>query len=786
VGKTALVLHWAHRVAHLFPGGQLFVDMRGYAPGPPMRPMEALEVLLRSLGTRPEQVPVNVAEAAAMYRSSLAGKRVLLVLDDARSAEDVRPLLPGGPGCLVLVTTRNRLTGLVARDGARCLDLDVFTPQEAGTLLARLLGADRVHAEPEAVAELAGLCAHLPLALRIAAAILAHRPYRPVADLVSELRTANQIGALTADDDTAIEAAFDLSYQAVPPAAQRLFRLLGLIPGDDFSVAAAATLSDTGPAEVRPLLDRLAAAHLVEERARDRFAFHGLLRRYAADRAMAQHTAAERDAALGRLFAWYLAEVDGAAREVYPQVVRLSGPAGDRFDPVPAGIVSPVGRTRKLAWLDAERRNLLAAVHHAAEHGPRSVAWLLTDWLRGYFWRRGGMAEWSGAGSVALAAAETAGDLTGQAAMRHTQALLHIGLGNHGEGATHLTAAIDQAARAGWSEGLIPMMGNLGSLYLEVGQTGRSIDLYRQALDLARDHQNPMSQAIALNNLGYSYRITGHLQEALAHLTPAVAGFRATGGLAAEANGLYSLATTYHDLGRFAEALDHGTRSLAQYREVGHPERAARVSATLALIMADLGRHGDALQLAEESLLLTRQIGERRAETYALNAVAAAHAAQGDAGEAARRYEQVRHGMDTAPQPYPRVVATIGLAWAYPRLGRHDAAIDCAQEARHAASGHGFAVLEGRAVAALADALACAGRLPEAAAHAQTALELHRRSGHRLGEAYTLALLGRLREGEDGARLRQRARNLYVEIGVPVPPECNRPPFIRENNYAPI
>ncbi|MFD6566610.1 BTAD domain-containing putative transcriptional regulator [Micromonospora profundi] len=303
VGKTALAVHWAHRVAHQFPDGQLFINLHGYAPQPPLRPIEALGVLLRSLGVRPEEVPVDVAGASAMYRSLTAGKRMLVVLDNARSAEDVRPLLPGGPGCLVLITSRDRLAGLAAREGVRRLTLGVLSPDDAGTLLARLLGEDRARAEPETVGELASLCAYLPLALRIAVASLAHRPYRRVADLVAELRTEDRLAALAADDDdeAAIQVAFDLSYETVPPAAQRLFRLLGLAPGEDFSTATAAALSGTAPAEAELLLERLAAAHLIEEHAPGRFAFHDLLRRYAHDRAMRQHSAHQRRAALRRL-----------------------------------------------------------------------------------------------------------------------------------------------------------------------------------------------------------------------------------------------------------------------------------------------------------------------------------------------------------------------------------------------------------------------------------------------------------------------------------------------------
>ncbi|PZF98793.1 hypothetical protein C1I93_07920 [Micromonospora endophytica] len=295
VGKTALAVHWAHRAAGRFPDGQLYLNLRGYAPTPPVRPAEALGVLLRSLGVRPERVPTDGEEAASAYRSLLAGRRMLVVLDNARSAEQVRPLLPGSPGCLVLITSRDRLAGLAARDGAHRIALDILTPDEAETLLTRLLGQRRVRDEPQAAAELAELCAHLPLALRIAVANLTQRPYRRIADLLTGLRAGNRLAALTADDDeeTAVQVALDRSYATVSPAAQRLFRLLSLLPDGDFSAAAAAVLADICLTEAYPLLDRLAGAHLIEECGKDRFTFHGLLRQYAWDRALAQHAAPE-------------------------------------------------------------------------------------------------------------------------------------------------------------------------------------------------------------------------------------------------------------------------------------------------------------------------------------------------------------------------------------------------------------------------------------------------------------------------------------------------------------
>ncbi|MFI7075647.1 AfsR/SARP family transcriptional regulator [Micromonospora sediminicola] len=300
VGKTALAVHWAHRVAHIFPDGQLYIDLGGHASAPPMPPQKALHVLLRSLGTEPEHVPSNLAAASAMYRSLTAGRRMLVVLDNARNAEELRPLLPGGPGCLVLVTSRDRLSGLVAREGASRLTLDVVTPREAQTLLSSLLTELRIAASAEAIAELATLCANLPLAMRIAVTRLANRPHCAVEDLLQDLRRPDRLLALSADADeaTTVWTAFHQSYKALAPSAQRLFRLLGLTASGGLTAADAAALTGEGTTEAEMTIDRLAAAHMVTETANGVFILHELLRLYARSRAMAENSADERALAL--------------------------------------------------------------------------------------------------------------------------------------------------------------------------------------------------------------------------------------------------------------------------------------------------------------------------------------------------------------------------------------------------------------------------------------------------------------------------------------------------------
>jgi DNA-binding SARP family transcriptional activator len=370
VGKTVLALHWAHRMADRFPDGQLHLDLRGYDRAP-LRPIDALGLLLGALGQPRAQIPADLDQAAALYRSWLAGRRMLVVLDNARSVEQVRPLLPGSPGSVVLITSRDRLSGLTAREGARRITLDVLEPAETERFLALALGADRVRAEPWATAVLAAMCGYLPLALRAAAARLTGGQHTRVADLVAELRTGDRLTALAGgpDEPDPVRAALEPSYRRLPARERRLFRLLGLVPGTDFTAAAAAALAGLDPAAAESSLDQLAAAHLIEEHAPDRFRLHQLVRQYATERAELFDDATERTAAVLRLLGWYLRHARAATAVAQFEVVTPAD-VDALFD----------GPAEAAGWLEAEWGNLAAAVRL----GPFWLTRLLGDLLRGY------------------------------------------------------------------------------------------------------------------------------------------------------------------------------------------------------------------------------------------------------------------------------------------------------------------------------------------------------------------------------------------------------------------
>lgn len=304
IGKTTLAVHWAHQVRDRFPDGQLYVNLHGFDHDrPPLESGEALELLLRSLGLVASEIPVSAEARGRVYRTLLAGRRLLVLLDNAASAEQVRPLLPSSPSCCVVVTSRNRLGDLVARDGAHALPLELLLPAEARALLSRALGADRLSAEPQAADELIRLCGSLPLALRAAAARLAGDPSLSLADLITEMTEGNRLEALEpdGDDNSSLRGALFASYRVLSPAARRLFRLLGLFPGPEFTAETAASLLDAPLSQARRLVGSLAAAHVIEPVTVGRYRFHELLRDYARERAQMEETAADRDAALNRV-----------------------------------------------------------------------------------------------------------------------------------------------------------------------------------------------------------------------------------------------------------------------------------------------------------------------------------------------------------------------------------------------------------------------------------------------------------------------------------------------------
>ncbi|MEU9273203.1 BTAD domain-containing putative transcriptional regulator [Streptomyces sp. NPDC048251] len=626
VGKTAFAVHWAHQVAYRFPDGQLYVNLRGFDPvGVPVTPEHALRTLLESLGADIRALPQDLDALAATYRTHIAGRRLLLLLDNARDAAQVRPLLPATPGTLAIITSRDRLTGLIAVDSAHPLHLDVLTSAEARSLLARRLGTARVDAEPDAVDEIIARCARLPLALSVTAARAATRPGFPLAALAAELRdSAADLDAFQDDGDTAadVRAVFSWSYHALTPEAARLFRLLALHPGPDTTAPAAASLVGHPLPQTRRLLAQLVQAHLLDETAPGRYASHDLLRNYAGELTQTFETPARVRAARHRVLDHYLHTAHEAA--ALTNLARALVP----LDPVAEGVRPEEfggDAGKATAWFTAEHAVLIAAVEQAAAHGYDTHTWRLAWAVSNYLHLRGLWQEEEAAQRAALEAARRLDD-------QRAEAYAHRGLGLAMAGLGHLDRAASEARRAielctdtgdlraaaeshrvlAWS------LEQQGDLEGARDAAQRSLALFRACEGKgADDIRSRTAIASALNAVGWNQMLLGRHQEALDHCRQALALSQELGDATNVAHTWDTIGCAHHHLGQHAEAVDAFQRALDLYRlqgdlpwfvastlthlgdtrlSAGTPE-AARVAWTEALAIMDHLGHTDAESL---------------------------------------------------------------------------------------------------------------------------------------------------------------------------------------------
>ncbi|WP_431905773.1 ATP-binding protein [Micromonospora carbonacea] len=567
VGKTALALHWAHQVADRYPDGQLYVDLRGFDPDAPMSPAEALGGFLEGLAVPPARIPAGLAAQAALFRSLLAGRRILLLLDNARDTEQVRPLLPGSPGCLVVVTSRHQLPGLVAAEGAYPLALGLLSPAESRDLLSRRLGAQRVAREPAAVRRILAASSGLPLALAVVAARAALHPEFPLARLADELddTRGGLDGFCAAEVDTDVRAVLSWSYRRLDPAAATLFRLLGLHPGPDLSAAAAASLVAATEAEARRPLAALTRANLLTEHTPGRYALHDLLRAYAGELTHATDDAAGRRAALGRLLDHYLRTAHAADLLLHRHRDPIDLPAAR------AGTVTPElpDKTAAWTWLAAEQRTLLAAIALAARSGFGTHAWQLAWSVNTYLDRLGAWQDQATAQRLALRAAVEVGDRAGQALAHRNRAVACLRLGGYDEARAHLEQALGLHDALGDHVGCARTHLNLGILAERQGRHRQALAHAQRAFDLFVAAGHDSGQANALNNIGWYHSQLGDHRRALDCCRRALALQQRTGNRYWEAHTWDSLGCAHHHLGEPAQAVDCYERALVLWREAG-------------------------------------------------------------------------------------------------------------------------------------------------------------------------------------------------------------------------
>jgi tetratricopeptide (TPR) repeat protein len=602
-------VHWAHRVAAQFPDGTLYVNLRGFDPGgPALDPGEAVRGFLDAFGVPAARIPAGLPAQAGLYRSLLAGKRVLVVLDNARDAGQVRPLLPGSPGCLAIVTSRNHLGGLVATEGAYPLTLDLFTSAEARDLLARRLGADRVASEPGATDDIITGCARLPLALAIAAARAAAHPGFPLTALAAELRETS--AALNAFNDgdaaTDVRAVFSWSYRTLSTGAARLFRLLGLHPGPDSSAPAAASLAGIAPGQARPLLTELARAHLLNEHTPGRYAFHDLLRAYAAEQAHAHEDGDARRAATHRLLDHYWRSAETAASRLN----QAREPA-TTVPPRP-GVTceEATDYEHALAWFTAERRVLLATIAQAPA-GFGTYTWQLASALTCFLDLRGHWQDQKTIQATALAAARRQGNRAGQATAYRGLGLAHAGLKQFDDARTH----------------------------------------HLLALDLFRELGNHTGQAQTHLALSWLAGTQGHHEEGLGHSRQGLRHYQTAGRRAGQAKALNNIGWHLAQHGSYDEALAYCQQALTIARELGDLNSQAATCDSLGYINHRLGRHQEAIACYQQALDLFRATGDPYGEATCLGCLGDSHHAAGNAGAARQAWTHALEILNQLDHP---------------------------------------------------------------------------------------------------------------------------------------
>ncbi len=637
VGKTALAIHAAHRLAERFGDGQLYVDLHGATAG--LRPLEPLEVLgrfLHALGVDPAAVPTSLEEASAAFRTRVAGRRLLVVLDNAADAAQLAPLLPASPGCGVLVTSRRALLSL---HDAAYLPLGALELNEALELLGRVAGPQRVAAEREAAAELARCCGYLPLALRIAGARLAARPTWPVAALAERLADAQRRLDELELAEVGVRASFQVSYQQLcdspempDRAAAQAFGLLGVLDGPEVGVPVVARLLDRPEDAAERMLERLVDAHLLETPRPGRYRMHDLLRLYARERAYQHHPEPVRAAALTRALGLYVASAWRTLALLRPGDYRLAH-ADDRWR---KGGMEFADDTAALGWLEIERPNLLAAVQQAASDPgvPGEIAIQLAQALYGFLTVRSHWGTMAQANEIALGVAHRLGDQAAQAQAHNDRGVGYLRQGKYDQALAchHQSLAIyreldDRSGQAG-------SLSNLGVVYKRQGRYHQALACQQESLAIYRELGDLYTGGITLDNLGVVYERLGRYEEALACLQESLAIRRERGDRYGQAAALSHLGVVYQRQGRYEEALACQQESLALCRELGDRERQAESLNSLGVVYQRQGRYEQALACQQESLAICRELGDLYGQAESLRELGRTLQALGRTAEA--------------------------------------------------------------------------------------------------------------------------------------------------------
>lgn len=663
-GKTSLVLHWAHQVKDRFPDGQLFVNLRGYDPGEPVTAQQALRGFLRALGVPAAEVPQQLDDAAALYRTLLADRRVLVFLDNAATVGQVRPLLPGTGESLVVITSRDRLSGLAIRDGARRLTLGTLPEAEAVALLRAVTSGYRPADDQDKLTELARLCAHLPLALRIAAERAASHPYLRLDDLIADLRDESALwDALSTgsdEDAEAVRTVFTWSYRALSRQAARLFRLLGLHPSPEFGLDAAVALAELTPRRARQLLDDLVGAHLLEQIAPDRYQFHDLLRAYATEQAQSEEPPEQRQAALRRVLVRYLRTADTAQTWLKPAEEHLPPPDSATPSPPPAfGDYDAA-----VDWSERELGTFPHLIRAADAHGLDALTWRLAA----AFWHvlppSAAERDWIELGLIGLAAAVRLGDEDAQILLLTDLGQAQRAANRFEEGLAGLDRALALARGSDRRSQEADVLNLMGLIHLRLRRLDRAADHFEQAVTGFREQDQPLRAATALSNIASTHLSAGRLAEAAHAVDEALAAHRALGNRRGEGNVLRVAAALHLETGR----LDHARHCADEAMGIALDLRDHTLEGFWLLTLGDVqraaGQYDDALVSYQRSAVLHRRLGDRSREALAWRGTGLTYAALDRPTEAVSFHRQAAAVHDALGDAWQHAVELDHLAAA--------------------------------------------------------------------------------------------------------------------------
>jgi DNA-binding SARP family transcriptional activator/Tfp pilus assembly protein PilF len=696
VGKSALAIHAAHRLAGRFPDGRLYLNLGAHDPNrPPVDPMEGLETLLHLIGEQPERIPGTVEERAALWRARLADRRAIVILDNCADADQVRPFLPGAPGCLVLITSRRRLTGLT---GVRPISLDALTSNEAALLFRRIVGEDR-RLDVRDVDEVVRLCGYLPLAITMMANKLRHRPARDVGDLVAKLSGVRGRLAEIRAGDRDLVTAFELSYRELPPERRRAFRRLGLHIGTDLTAHTAAALIGCGLADAERVLEELIDHHLIEEPIAGRVRFHDLLRDYARERAQAEEPEGEIRRAVHRQLDTYLLAAHRADRCLYP----LGRRAEPRIFHSPPDLPAVDDPRHATAWLRAERHNLLACVRYAAGHGFPTYAIDLSHALAASLERWAYWADSVRMHEIAQRVCVATGDRASGARIALELSLLRSRTGHYAAAFEHARAGLEEYRSLGDVVGEADALDHLARVSWLSGRNQDALEYAERARALFRMAGDRYGECGALVRLGIPLAYLGRAQEAVAVFEECLAIVRDIGDAPTEGMVLNNLGEIHRKRGDLDEALDLFRASLAIVRGVGWRQNEAVALNNIADVHQAEGRYEEALHFFREALAIYRETGDRRNEADGLSNIGTVYLQRNMYAEALIHFQKALAIATELDEPYERTRALAKIGEAQQHNGQLAAACRSYEQALELARGLGDPYLEGRSLEGLGD-----------------------------------------------------------------------------------